>query len=65
MQIKKKLTDILLVVCCLFLLALLYINYCQNKEQTMLYQKYILQKANNETFHKVLSRNQKAIAFSL
>lgn len=51
-------------VICLFLLGMSYVIYHQRKEQAKLYQAYTVQKLNNETFHKVLSRNQKAVAFS-
>lgn len=64
MQIKDKLTNILLGLCCLFLLGMSYMIYHQRKEQVILYQKYILQKTNNNTFHKILSRNQEVITFS-
>lgn len=64
MQIKNKLTDLLVVVIFIAFISASYSLYNQRKEKKTLYTKNLILKANYETFQKVVSRNQEAILFS-
>lgn len=64
MQVKNKLIEILLGICCLCLLGMSYLYFSKTKQTLSLQKESIIQKANEDTFHKILSRNQKAIFFS-
>jgi len=61
MQIKGKITEVLLGISCLLLLGTTYGIYNQRKDFHELYERCIILKANEDTFHKVFLRNYKAI----
>lgn len=64
MQIKSRLTELLIVVIFIAFIVVSYSLYNQRKEKQVIYTKNLILKANYETFQKVVSRNQEANLFS-
>ena len=64
MQVKGRLTEILLALCCIFLIVMSVLCFQQTKKLASCKEANIILRANSDTFHKVLKRNQKAVLLS-